>query len=98
VVTRIILYIHCHLILYIIDYPASIDNYTLSLHDALPIYAEVARLYQALTELVEPVAIGPWFVTPNAAFGGLKPIEVIERGEIDRLWEMVYRLRAGMPG
>jgi hypothetical protein len=28
----------------------------------------------------------------------LKPIEVIERGEIDRLWEMVYRLRSGIPG
>jgi DNA-binding XRE family transcriptional regulator len=61
-------------------------------------YAEVARLYEALGEVVDEKAIGPWFVTPNASFGGLKPIEIIERGEIDRLWDMVYRLRSGMPG
>jgi len=61
-------------------------------------YAEVARLYDALAEVVEPEAIGPWFVTPNAAFGGMKPMELIERGEIDRLWDMVYRLQSGMPG
>ena len=61
-------------------------------------YAEVARLYEALTGVVEPRSIGRWFVTPNEAFGGLKPMEVVERGEIDRLWDMVYRLRTGMPG
>jgi hypothetical protein len=61
-------------------------------------YAEVARLYEALGEVVEPQAIGPWFITPNDAFGGLKPLELIERGEIDRLWDMVYRLQSGMPG
>ncbi|MCI0335472.1 MAG: hypothetical protein L0228_19880 [Planctomycetes bacterium] len=61
-------------------------------------YAEVARLYEALSEVVEPSAIGPWFLAPNEAFGGLKPMELIERGEIDRLWDMVYRLQTGMPG
>ena len=61
-------------------------------------YAEVARLYEALGEVVELAAIGTWFVTPNEAFGGLKPVELIERGEIDRLWDMVYRLQSGMPG
>lgn len=60
-------------------------------------YNEVSRLYDALTEIVDPSSIGEWFVTPNKAFDGLKPIEVIERGEIDRLWGMVYRLRSGMP-
>jgi DNA-binding XRE family transcriptional regulator len=61
-------------------------------------YAEVARLYEALGEVVESDSIGPWFVTPNDAFGGLKPVELIERGEIDRLWDMVYRLQSGVPG
>jgi hypothetical protein len=42
--------------------------------------------------------LGAWFVTPNEAFGELKPIEMVERGEIDRLWDMVFRLRSGMPG
>lgn len=61
-------------------------------------YNEVYRLCAALSEVVDPDSLGGWFVAPNDAFDGLKPIEVIERGEIDRLWEMVFRLRSGMPG
>ncbi len=61
-------------------------------------YVEVKRLCDSLSEVVEPSALGEWFRAPNEAFGGSKPIEVIERGEIDRLWEMFYRLRSGMPG
>jgi DNA-binding XRE family transcriptional regulator len=61
-------------------------------------YAEVGRLYRALRDVIDEEEIGPWFATPNDAFGGLKPLEVIERGEIDRLWEMVYRLQSGVAG
>jgi DNA-binding XRE family transcriptional regulator len=61
-------------------------------------YAEVARLYHVLSEVIEKEEIGPWLETPNDAFGGLKPLEVVERGEIDRLWDMAYRLQSGMPG
>jgi len=61
-------------------------------------YVEVKRLCDSLSEVVDPAGLGDWFRTPNDAFGSLKPIEVIERGEIDRLWEMFYRLRSGMPG
>jgi hypothetical protein len=41
--------------------------------------------------------LGNWFRAPNLAFDGLKPVEVIERGESDRLWEMAYYLRSGVP-
>lgn len=61
-------------------------------------YIEVNRLYDALSEVVDPACIGEWFETPNNGFNGLKPLEVVERGEIDRLWEMVYRLKSGAPG
>ncbi len=61
-------------------------------------YVEVNRLCDSLSEVIAPDCLGDWFNTPNDAFGELKPIEVIERGEIDRLWEMFYRLRSGMPG
>lgn len=61
-------------------------------------YNEIFRLVKALSEVVDSGSLGTWFATPNDAFHGLKPIEVIERGEIDRLWEMVYRLRSGMAG
>jgi hypothetical protein len=30
--------------------------------------------------------------------GGLKPMEIVERGEVAWLWDMVFKLRAGMPG
>jgi hypothetical protein len=36
-----------------------------------------------------------WLDTPNDAFGGLKPVEVTERGEADRLWRMIYFLGSG---
>jgi DNA-binding XRE family transcriptional regulator len=61
-------------------------------------YNEVYRLCDALGEVVDPASLGDWFKTPNVALEGLKPIEVIERGEIDRLWTMAFRLRSGLPG
>ncbi len=60
-------------------------------------YNEVYRLWEALSELVDPPTLGDWFQAPNASFDGLKPIEVIERGEIDQLWNMVFELQTGMP-
>jgi len=60
-------------------------------------YLEVKRLCDALGEVVERDSLGDWFDAPNAGLDGLKPMEVIERGEIDRLWEMYYRLRSGLP-
>jgi hypothetical protein len=60
-------------------------------------YVEVKRLCDSLDEVIHSEGLGEWFDHPNPAFGGLKPVEVIERGEIDRLWEMFYRLRSGVP-
>lgn len=34
---------------------------------------------------------------PNDAFDRLKPVEVIERGEIDPVWSMIYLPRSGVP-
>ena len=45
---------------------------------------------------VREESIGKWLKAPNPAFEGLKPLEVIDRGESDRLWEMVYFLRSGV--
>ncbi len=35
-------------------------------------------------------------LTPNEAFDGLKPIELIECGEVDRFWRMIWELKNGM--
>ena len=58
---------------------------------------EIKRLFAALEELVSAEAIGPWLREPNPAFAGSTPLQVIERGETDRIWRMVYELEAGEP-
>lgn len=57
---------------------------------------ELGRLTTALSEVIKQESLGRWLQTPNPAFDGSKPLEVIERGESDRLWEMVYFLRSGV--
>jgi transcriptional regulator with XRE-family HTH domain len=57
---------------------------------------ELQRVIDALSEVIRKEAIGPWLNQPNEAFGGLKPLEVIERGEVDRIWQMIYYLRSGV--
>jgi DNA-binding transcriptional regulator YiaG len=59
---------------------------------------ETERFQARLAEVVRPEAIPQWLDTPNDAFDGLKPIEVIERGEIDRLWNMIFYLESGVAG
>lgn len=57
---------------------------------------ELERLTTALGEVMKAESIGAWLKAPNTAFGGLKPLEVIDRGEGDRLWQMIYFLRSGV--
>ena len=57
---------------------------------------ELKRVVDALSEVIQKDAIGPWLEQPNDAFDGLKPIEVIVRGEVDRIWQMVFYLRSGV--
>lgn len=58
---------------------------------------EVGRLYDALAEIVDVGDLPGWMETPNDAFDGSTPIQVVERGEIDRLWQMVFAVRTGHP-
>ena len=59
---------------------------------------ELKRLFEALEKLVNQEAIGPWLKEPNPAFDGSTPLQVIERGETDRLWRMICELESGEPG
>ena len=56
---------------------------------------EIARMQKALARVMKAKAIGNWFLEPNPAFDGLKPLEAVERGEIDRIWAMIYQLESG---
>jgi DNA-binding transcriptional regulator YiaG len=58
---------------------------------------EIERLTNALSEVIKQDALGTWLQSPNEAFDGLKPLEIIDRGESDRIWSMIYFLRSGVP-
>jgi uncharacterized protein (DUF2384 family) len=60
--------------------------------------AELDRLQAELAKVIKADALARWMDTPNKSFGGLKPLEVVERGETDRLWRMCYQLASGEPG
>jgi DNA-binding transcriptional regulator YiaG len=53
---------------------------------------EAHRLREALAQIVRPDRLGLWMRTPNPAFEGQTPIQVIERGESDRLWRMIVQI------
>jgi len=58
---------------------------------------ETSRLFDALSNVIASQEIGPWLQRSNAAFDGSTPLQVIERGEADRLWRMIYELESGQP-
>ena len=60
-------------------------------------FTETKRLFEALERLVSPEAIGAWLKDPNPAFDGSTPLQVIERGETDRIWRMMHELESGEP-
>ncbi len=58
---------------------------------------ELAMLKEGLARIMKAEFVGEWLRTPNDGFDGLKPMEVIERGDVDRVWRLIYFLEAGLP-
>ena len=59
---------------------------------------EIGRLYAKLSQsFASPEQLATWLKTPNKAFDGSQPLQVIERGESDRIWRMIYFLESGSP-
>ena len=58
---------------------------------------EMERLRAALAEGMREEFIPHWLENPCDGLGGLKPVEVLERGEADRLWRVVLLIGSGMP-
>ncbi len=58
---------------------------------------EMERLRAALADGLRQEYIPQWLETPCEGLGGLKPVEVLERGEVDRLWRVVLLIGSGMP-
>lgn len=56
-----------------------------------------AEILDALAGVMESDYVGEWLKTPNEAFDSSTPLQVIERGESDRIWRMIYQLQTGEP-
>jgi transcriptional regulator with XRE-family HTH domain len=52
---------------------------------------ELAKDFYSTSEL------STWFTSANTGFDGSSPLDVIERGEIDKIWHVLYYLQSGSP-
>jgi DNA-binding XRE family transcriptional regulator len=57
---------------------------------------ELERLHRDLSKVVKPQAIGKWLSEPNGAFDDEIPADLIAKGKIDLLWQMIFELRSGV--
>lgn len=65
---------------------------------ARKVFVEMDRLLDGLARLMQPKEVGRWLKEPNPAFEGSTPVQVIERGQMDRIWRMLYYAESGEPG
>jgi len=65
---------------------------------AKKVFVEMDRLLDGLARLMQPKDVGHWLKQPNPAFDGSTPVQVIERGQMDRIWRMLYYAESGEPG
>ena len=48
-----------------------------------------------LAEIMAPETIAEWLQTPNEWFDDNTPLETIDHGKIDKVWELIYHTREG---
>lgn len=58
---------------------------------------ELARLHSALVQILHVGSVDDWMETPNKSLDGFTPDDLIQRGEIDRIWRIIHRHEAGLP-
>jgi hypothetical protein len=59
---------------------------------------EFGRLVAELRGIIKPEKLKTWWSQPVENFGGSTPLQVLERGETDRLWRMIWEIREGNSG
>jgi hypothetical protein len=59
---------------------------------------EFGRLVAELRSIIKPENLKTWWYQPVESFGGSTPLQVLERGETDRLWRMIWEIREGNGG
>ncbi|MCY2960987.1 MAG: hypothetical protein NTY35_12555 [Planctomycetota bacterium] len=58
---------------------------------------ELRSVVEACERVMKPEFVGTWLVTPNKALGGFKAIELIERGETEKVLRVLFFVEAGIP-
>jgi len=59
---------------------------------------EFGRLVAELRIIIRPEKLKSWWNQPVANFGGSTPLQVLERGETDRIWRMIWEIDEGNSG
>lgn len=61
--------------------------------------SEIRRLLHEMMDIFgfDPAGLREWMRAPNPGFGGATPLHIVEIGESDRIWRMIYRVGSGMP-
>jgi Protein of unknown function (DUF2384) len=67
-------------------------------HSSAQKIKEETRLFDAVADIIDDKVIDQWLQRPNQQFDGSTPLQVMERGETDRLWRMIWQLREGHSG
>lgn len=57
----------------------------------------ITNLHIALERVTPATTIAAWMDIRLDAFDGLKLLEVAERGQLDRLWRMIFEIESGQP-
>jgi transcriptional regulator with XRE-family HTH domain len=65
--------------------------------DDLRRFNELDRLKNELSRVMATEAVPTWIKAPNNYFGGMSPVEVIQRGQSDRIFRLVWQLQDGIP-
>ena len=60
-------------------------------------FNELQRLAKELAHVIKLGAIAAWLETPNDYFAGASPAQIIQNGESDRVWRLIWRLQDGVP-
>jgi len=58
---------------------------------------ELGSVVLACERVMKPEFVGPWLVTAHTSLDGFKPIELIERGETERVLRALFFVEAGIP-
>jgi transcriptional regulator with XRE-family HTH domain len=56
---------------------------------------QLRRIVDSAARVMEPEHVAAWLFTPNDALEGFKPSELVERGELDRVWRLLFAVESG---